>query len=91
MKGLASTAPFINALTINFATLHILLMFYMAMTLVAMFLFFRDNTLMTYAIIVMDAVVWVIAVYSILYRIYTFPKDTLVAIKHATSLIGQLH
>ncbi len=88
MKELSSAAPFINALTLNFATLHILLMLYMGMTLVALFLFFRDNTLMTYAIIAMDAVVWVIAVYSVLYRIYTFPKDTLMAMKSATSIVG---
>ncbi len=88
MKELSTAAPFINALTLNFATLHVLLMLYMGMTLVALFLFFRDNTLMTYAIIAMDAIVWAIAIYSVLYRIYTFPKDMLVAMKNATSIVG---
>ena len=87
MKGLSDAAPFINALTINFATLHALIITYMAMTLIAMLLFFRNNKYVTYAIIAMDAVVWIIAVYSVLSRIYTFPSDIMKSLINATSVL----
>ncbi len=87
MKGLSDAAPFINALTLNFATLHALLITYMAMTLVAILLFFRNNEYMVYAIIAMDAIVWMIAVYSVLSRIYAFPNDIMKSLVNATSLL----
>ncbi len=69
----AKVGAYLNAVTINYMSFHLLLMAYMAALAVGALLLFRNNTLLFYASLALEGFVWALAVYLLLSALWRYP------------------
>ncbi|ALU12598.1 hypothetical protein EYM_05585 [Ignicoccus islandicus DSM 13165] len=72
--------------TLSFTLLHLLLMTYMALPFLMVLIFFNNNEYVFYATLVMEGILWAIAIYSVITKIHEYPKLTYQLLSNVTSI-----
>ena len=71
---ISSMSGFVTSSTISFVLINLLLMMYLAAPFAIALLLFRDNEYIMYATMIMEGILWAIAVYAIVTKVYEYPK-----------------
>ena len=69
---ISSLSSFIISSTISFTVINLLFMMYLAGPFLITLLLFRNNEYVLYATMVLEGVLWAIAVYSVVTKIHSY-------------------
>ncbi len=81
-----SMSNFVTSSTISYVLVNLLLMMYLAAPFLIVLLLFRDNEYILYATMIMEGILWAIAVYSIVTKIHAYPKVLEGVLKNVTGI-----
>ncbi len=72
--------------TLSFTILHLLLMTYMALPFAITLLLFRDNEYAFYAMLILEGVLWAIAIYTVITKVRAFQNSTTQLLSNVTAI-----
>ncbi|NPA85401.1 MAG: hypothetical protein GXO07_05300 [Crenarchaeota archaeon] len=73
MEDLAKASALVNSITFNYLSLHSLILLYMFLAFVGAYIVFRNNQYIMMAVIAMEIVIWAVALYNVVVKLWSYP------------------
>ena len=69
---ISSLSSFVTSSTLSFTILNLLFMMYLSAPFFIVMLLFRDNEYILYATMILEGILWAIAIYSVVTKIHSY-------------------